>query len=555
MKLSDLISTVKNNLAQQQKDGTVQYVKRQSATLANILSEFNSIRSILLASNRQLQTYPTRTRVVSKPSFVRGVGSAVGKILAPLARRPINTQRVPQLSQPVAIPPAPLASTVPFQQQEEQQAAEVQQQPAFPVGIDDVLKAAALIATANVIKQTDFRILTQSILARSGLNSEIVNEIEDKAVKTRKDLQEEIQAIDNKLSGKPEPEPQPQSQPGQPQPAAAGKPQPQPGQPRPAAVGKPTPAQETKPLARPPAVTTPSAGSPSRPSPTTTEFIKSKEGKYFAKATWDEGAYAVGYGHLIKGDEIKQGFIDLGNGDRVTVAGDQGKDTTITKDQAEKLLAKDINVFEKKTADLMGDTWNKLTEPQKTALVSYAYNTGPGGFAKSLLRAGLKEAINEGNTEKAAMIIQNGINTAGGKYSQGLANRRKEEADLFRSGSKQLQQKDQQTISKPTATSNKPAPQSAPQQNVAVQQNQKTATAARTELPSSTPKIQPISLQQIDPIGPTLNDRSGFVAFNQQINEEPAPIINVIDNSVYTTERKKSAPQSDSPSAIYSTLT
>lgn len=596
MKLNDLINNIKNSVDQQQK-GSTSYVARQSPILANILSEFKNITSFLSASNKQLKSISKnnasagRIRSVSKPSFSRRAVSAIRRIVAPLTQRtrraqPLRAQKsqtfLPRPQQTVSPSFAPALS---FQQPVEQQFVQEQQPaPQQPIGVDSVLKAAALIAAANAIKQTDFKLLIDTVLKRIGVTSDLTDEIEDEAIKIKEELKEGTEGVDEKTLSKdktttpqtievpktdttpprlaeapkietirpkqitkqPSPEPQ-KTEPAKSTPTPQVKtvkpeliqpPETETAQPRLIEAPKiettkpkqpakqPAPVQEQKrpqaqPLSRPPVVEKPSI-SPPTPSSTTVDFIKQKE-SFVSKATWDYEGYSIGYGHLIKPNEVKQGFIDLGEGEKVNVSGEGGKDTTITKEQADKLFAKDLKVFEDITSRELGEAWSKLNESQKAALVSYTYNTGPGGL-KGLLSRGLKEAILADNIEKAAKLIETGIKTAGKKVLPGLVARRKEEADLFRKKSESVGKKKLSSL----------------------EDQQPTQLASNEQLSS----LEPPQYR-----GPSLNDRSGQVAFNQQINEEPSPIINLVDNSVYTTERKKTAPQIDSPSAIYPTLT
>ena len=60
------------------------------------------------------------------------------------------------------------------------------------------------------------------------------------------------------------------------------------------------------------------------------------------------------------------------------------------------------------------------------------------GSTKSLVAAGLKDAIDRGDfTEASRIIDEKGIKTADGIYNEVLAARRKRESKLFLSGSKQ----------------------------------------------------------------------------------------------------------------------
>lgn len=164
----------------------------------------------------------------------------------------------------------------------------------------------------------------------------------------------------------------------------------------------------------------------------TASFISGKEG-FRTKAYSDAGKFAVGYGHSITDAEVKSGQIDLGNGEFIKVSGEKGKDTTVTKEQADKLFSKDLKRYESIVVSAIGqEAYNKLSQNQKTAILSYVYNVGsvPKGFA---------DAIKTGNYANAAASIRSGIATASGEkdpekrkqIENSLKKRRKEEGDLF----------------------------------------------------------------------------------------------------------------------------
>jgi GH24 family phage-related lysozyme (muramidase) len=155
-----------------------------------------------------------------------------------------------------------------------------------------------------------------------------------------------------------------------------------------------------------------------------------KEEGFAKKAYPDGGKISIGYGHQIKDDEYKQGFIQAGD-EQIPILGNKGIDTTITKEQAQKLLKMDMPKYEGQAKKDLGDsTWSKLNDNQKAALTSYAYNVGS---LKGL--NGLKTAIDSGDTNKASEIIRNGIATEQGRPHPVLKARRAREADLFLSNS------------------------------------------------------------------------------------------------------------------------
>jgi GH24 family phage-related lysozyme (muramidase) len=151
-----------------------------------------------------------------------------------------------------------------------------------------------------------------------------------------------------------------------------------------------------------------------------------KEEGFAKKAYPDGGKVSIGYGHQIKDAEYKQGFIQAGD-EQVPISGNKGMDTTITKEQAQKLLKMDMPSYEKVAIKALTEsTWSKLNDNQKAALTDYSYNVGSLAGLK-----GLKEAIDSGDTTKASEIIRNGIATEQGKPNAVLKARRAREADLF----------------------------------------------------------------------------------------------------------------------------
>jgi GH24 family phage-related lysozyme (muramidase) len=176
----------------------------------------------------------------------------------------------------------------------------------------------------------------------------------------------------------------------------------------------------------------PRARSTVKNSENTTQFITSREG-FSATAYRDTNRMAIGYGHNITDAEIKAGQIDLGNGDIIKISGDLGKDTKVTKEQADKLFTKDIAQYESIVVRAIGqEAYNKLSANQKTAILSYVYSVGrvPAGFA---------DAIKTGNYANAAASLRNGVATASTEpdpvrrkqFERALKKRRGEEADLF----------------------------------------------------------------------------------------------------------------------------
>ena len=152
------------------------------------------------------------------------------------------------------------------------------------------------------------------------------------------------------------------------------------------------------------------------------------------KAYGDVGGKAtIGVGHLITENEIKQGFIDTGNGDKIMINRENILDTVGTKEQIKDLFEKrDLPEHEARAKKSLGDdAWKKLKDEQKASIISYVYNVGN---ADGLVERGLRDAILSGDTDKAAKIVANGVNTVNGVPHKGLVNRRKREGELFKNG-------------------------------------------------------------------------------------------------------------------------
>ena len=114
------------------------------------------------------------------------------------------------------------------------------------------------------------------------------------------------------------------------------------------------------------------------------------------------GLKTIGYGHLLKPGENYH---------------------SISEEKAEALLRLDIAEAEKAVNRLVKVD---IEQNQYDALVSFVYNVGAGAFANSTL---LKK-LNYGDYQGAANELDR-WNKAGGRFVQGLANRREHEKQLF----------------------------------------------------------------------------------------------------------------------------
>lgn len=102
---------------------------------------------------------------------------------------------------------------------------------------------------------------------------------------------------------------------------------------------------------------------------------------------------------------------------------------TITEDQAEALLMKDLDRFERAVDKLVKVP---LNDNQFSALVSFAFNVGEGkgGFATSTLL----QKLNDGDYASVPSQLMRWVHDDG-KRVQGLVNRRAAEAGLWAKGS------------------------------------------------------------------------------------------------------------------------
>ena len=127
-----------------------------------------------------------------------------------------------------------------------------------------------------------------------------------------------------------------------------------------------------------------------------TDLIVKFEG-YSAKPYKDSKGQSIGYGHFIKSGEHY---------------------TSVTKAEALKLLAKDL----KPITDYLNTL--DLTDNQKAACASLAYNIGLGNFKKSTL----VKKIKAGDSAAKEFLKWN---KSDGETLTGLTARRKEEMKVF----------------------------------------------------------------------------------------------------------------------------
>jgi GH24 family phage-related lysozyme (muramidase) len=137
-----------------------------------------------------------------------------------------------------------------------------------------------------------------------------------------------------------------------------------------------------------------------------------------------DGAYTVGYGHAIFDGE-KEGYDFLPNYEDITP-----NRTKITKENAETLLKDDIKDSEGIINKILND-WEeqgikpKITQKMYDAMVSMAYNMGPG-----IRKSDFIQAVKKGDLKTAKELI---LTTSENLFDDfpGLKTRREKEAKMF----------------------------------------------------------------------------------------------------------------------------
>ena len=153
------------------------------------------------------------------------------------------------------------------------------------------------------------------------------------------------------------------------------------------------------------------------------QYISSREG-FLPVAKYDQNAYRGGYG--------SDNFVSAPDANGKSTFSTVTSSTTFTRADAERTLKYNISVtYQKGVINQIGQTkWDSLTKNQKAALLSYAYNAGPG----ALTTYGIKSAILiNAPKEQVAQFIAKGPITIkkGTVVLEGLVTRRKEEAKLY----------------------------------------------------------------------------------------------------------------------------
>lgn len=131
-------------------------------------------------------------------------------------------------------------------------------------------------------------------------------------------------------------------------------------------------------------------------------LVKRWEGCRLTAYRCPAGRWTCGYGHT---EGVKAGMV-------------------WTQQRAEEVLAKDLKIYQKgvlESCPSLKNSPNRLA-----ACISLAYNIGTGAFKRS----SVAKYINAGLYQQAADAFLM-WKMVGGKVSQGLLNRRKDERDIF----------------------------------------------------------------------------------------------------------------------------
>ena len=139
------------------------------------------------------------------------------------------------------------------------------------------------------------------------------------------------------------------------------------------------------------------------------------------------GFCTIGHGHLIAKNNCKK-ISDL--------LSDLGFSRGITENQSRELLIADLSIAQNIIESQMSERSIGLTEitrPQYDSLVSFTFNVGGANFLSSTLLKELKFRQNVNGNPGIVYEFSRWIH-AGGKKSQGLANRREKEIKHFYTG-------------------------------------------------------------------------------------------------------------------------
>ena len=156
-------------------------------------------------------------------------------------------------------------------------------------------------------------------------------------------------------------------------------------------------------------------------SPKALKMIAHHEGVRLRPYRCPARLWTIGVGHVIGPNHGKVKFED-----RLSLPIPEGWDRTLTMDEVNAILAKDLERFERGVLRYCPAAGTR--QGWIDALVSFSFNVGLGTLQRSTLR----QKFNRGDIDGAAEEFMK-FTKAGGKVLKGLVNRRNDEVALFRS--------------------------------------------------------------------------------------------------------------------------
>ena len=221
---------------------------------------------------------------------------------------------------------------------------------------------------------------------------------------------------------------------------------------------KPTAKETPKPTAEPVPKTPPATGSTAvkvaggvaAAELATTALAKIKKNEAFSEQAYHDpkkdsngkivqDAYSVGYGHQITQQEIKNGYILVGD-KKIPVLGPLGKDTKISKDDADKLAKQEYQKYEDSARTITN--FDKLNAGAQFALIDMTYNMGVGWYSPKKWPK-LYNALSNLDMEAVAKSVRDS------KYYKDTGRRAEENAELLRNGLNKQNNVQPQTIPSP----------------------------------------------------------------------------------------------------------
>jgi GH24 family phage-related lysozyme (muramidase) len=129
--------------------------------------------------------------------------------------------------------------------------------------------------------------------------------------------------------------------------------------------------------------------------------------------------WTIGVGHVIDQNHIKVPFEQ-----RLSLSIPEGWDRTLSMEEVDEILRKDLEGFVRGTIRMCHNTANN--QGHLDCLVSFAFNVGLGNLQRSTVR----QKYNRGDVQGAADALMDWTK-AGGKILPGLVKRRQDERNLM----------------------------------------------------------------------------------------------------------------------------